>query len=253
LDAKRHFAQTRDNLRKQLEDIAFVIIIASHNYLLPSKKILHMKPLIFFTTIFLTASFHVFGQTNLPAADTNSAPTVETLIVIRHGEKPHGGLGQLTCRGLNRALALPEVLLKRYGTPQFIFAPNPTEKVDYKDGKGGYNYVRPLITIEPTAVRCGLPVNTQYGYTEIEGLEDEFQKPQYQNTTTFIAWEHGLLDKFAKNLVKDNGGDPARVPPWPDSEYDMIFVFKITTDHDHKTVSFTVEHEGLNGLSDTCP
>ena len=212
-----------------------------------------MKPLIIFTTILLTVTFKGFGQTNLPAADTNFAPTVETLIVIRHGEKPRGGLGQLTCRGLNRALALPQVLLKRYGTPQFIFAPNPTEKVDNKVVKAGYYYVRPLITIEPTAIRCGLPVNTQFGYTEIKGLENELQKPQYQNATTFIAWEHGLLDKFAKNLVKDNGGDPAQVPPWPDSEYDMIFVFKITTDHDQRSVSFTVEQEGLNGLSDTCP
>jgi hypothetical protein len=31
---------------------------------------------------------------------------VETMVCIRHGEKPLLGLGQLTCRGLNRALAL---------------------------------------------------------------------------------------------------------------------------------------------------
>jgi hypothetical protein len=31
----------------------------------------------------------------------------EQIVVFRHGEQPAGGYGQLTCRGLNRALALP--------------------------------------------------------------------------------------------------------------------------------------------------
>ena len=34
----------------------------------------------------------------------------ETIIFLRHGEKPEEGLGQLNCRGLNRALALPPVV-----------------------------------------------------------------------------------------------------------------------------------------------
>ena len=29
---------------------------------------------------------------------------------LRHGEKPSGGYGQLTCQGLNRSLALPDIL-----------------------------------------------------------------------------------------------------------------------------------------------
>jgi hypothetical protein len=29
---------------------------------------------------------------------------------VRHGEKPPHGLGQLDCRGLNRALALPALI-----------------------------------------------------------------------------------------------------------------------------------------------
>jgi hypothetical protein len=193
------------------------------------------------------------AQTNLPPPAETAGQSVETIVCIRHGEKPSGGLGQLTCRGLNRALALPEVLLKKYGSPQFIFAPNPTQKVDSKNNQAGYYYVRPLTTIEPTAIRCGLPVNTQFGYREIKGLEGELQKPGYQNATIFVAWEHGLLDEFAKNLVKDNGADAARVPSWPGDEYDMIFVFKVVTENGRKTFSFTVDHEGLNGLSDHCP
>ncbi len=33
----------------------------------------------------------------------------ETLVFVRHGEKPAQGYGQLNCQGLNRALALPAV------------------------------------------------------------------------------------------------------------------------------------------------
>jgi hypothetical protein len=182
-------------------------------------------------------------------AQTVPGASVETLVCIRHGEKPPGGLGQLTCRGLNRALALPDVLLKKFGTPQFVFAPNPTEKVD----PGGYYYVRPLVTIEPTAIRCGLPVNTEFGYRGIKGLEEELAKPPYQSATVFIAWEHGLLDEFAKNMVKDNGGNPALVPPWPGKDYDTIFVIKITRNGPHSSLTFTIDHEGLNNLSDNCP
>ena len=128
-----------------------------------------------FAVLFIgvAALLNVSAQTNLVETLTNSAPTVETIIAIRHGEKPPGGLGQLTCQGLNRALALPKVLLGKYGTPQFIFAPNPTQKVDGDK----YFYVRPLTTIEPTAIRCGLPVNTQFGFREIKELETELAKP----------------------------------------------------------------------------
>jgi len=205
-----------------------------------------MRIIIAILLVGLAISSRADGQTTPASATIN----VETIVCIRHGEKPHGGLGQLTLQGLNRSLALPDVLLKRYGTPQFIFAPNPTQKVD---GNPGYYYVRPLATIEPTAIRCGLPVNTKYGYEEIKGLESELAQPQYQNATIFVAWEHGLLDKFAKNLVKDNGDDPAKVPIWHGDEYDMIFVFKITRENGQEKFSFTIDHEGLNGLKDTYP
>lgn len=189
------------------------------------------------------------AQTNYPIAVASQ--TVETIICIRHGEKPPGGLGQLNCRGLNRALALPDVLLKKFGAPQFIFAPNPNQKVN--DKGVSYYYVRPLITIEPTAIRCGLPVNTEYGFRQIKGLEDELNKAQYQNATVFVAWEHVLLDDFAKNMLKDNGDNPQKVPSWKNSDYDTIFVFKITRQNGQKKFSFTVDHEGLDGLSDNYP
>jgi hypothetical protein len=213
-----------------------------------SKKI--MKTLLSIFLVGFLVSVRVNGQANsLPSAEISATPTVETLVCIRHGEKPPGGLGQLNCRGLNRALALPDVLLKKYGAPQFVFAPNPTQKVDGDK----YYYVRPLMTIEPTAIRCGLPVNTEFGDLQIKGLEKELEKQKYQNAVVFIAWEHGMLDKFARNLLKHHGGNPAQVPGWPENDYDTIFVFKITKNAGRESFAFTIDHEGLNGLSDKCP
>ncbi|HVV02291.1 MAG TPA: hypothetical protein VHH88_13065, partial [Verrucomicrobiae bacterium] len=220
-------------------------IFAVHRF--PGVKRL-LATLFFGSAIFsLTA-----GETNLSSAVAPAtAEGTETIVCIRHGEKPAGGLGQLTPRGLNRSLALPEVLLGKFGTPGFVFAPNPTQKVDSK--KGGYYYVRPLATIEPTAIRCGLPVNTEFGYREIKGLETELEAQKYRNATVFIAWEHGLLDQFVKNLVRDNGGDDSQVPHWPGSDYDSIFIVKITRSAGHRAVTFTIDHEGLNNLSEEYP
>ena len=58
-----------------------------------------MKMLLVVLHIGFAVSIRVQGQTN-PVSTT-----VETLICIRHGEKPATGLGQLSCQGLNRALA----------------------------------------------------------------------------------------------------------------------------------------------------
>jgi hypothetical protein len=189
---------------------------------------------------------------------TNST-SVETIVCIRHGEKPKAGLGQMNCRGLNRSLALPNVLFKKYGQPQFIFASNPAQKIDelppwlQKPEDDKYFYVRPLAFIEPTAIKCGLPVNIEFGFLDITNLENELEKPQYQNATVYVAWEHILLDNFAKNVVKDNGGDPAAVPNWSNDDYDMLFALQITTENGKKSFSFKVDHEELNGLSEDCP
>ena len=54
-------------------------------------------------------------------------PVTETIVLIRHGEKPVEGLGQLNCQGLNRALALPFVIEKLFGKPDAVFAPDPAQ------------------------------------------------------------------------------------------------------------------------------
>ena len=50
---------------------------------------------------------------------------METVVILRHGEKPEGGLGQLAPQGFNRALALSVVLPQKFGKPDYLFAPDP--------------------------------------------------------------------------------------------------------------------------------
>jgi len=179
------------------------------------------------------AAFLLFSQ---------NALAQETLIFVRHGEKPANSSGQLTCKGLNRALALPDVLLSRYGKPDFIFAAGP------KENKTGSS-LRALSTIMPTAVRVGLPIGIQFHADDIAGLQQELLSDKYQNSRIFIAWEHKNLDKAVKNIVAARGGDANSVLKWPGSDFDSVFVVTL----DQGKVSFRQESEGLTALADTCP
>lgn len=177
----------------------------------------------------------------------------ETIVAIRHAEKPKGGLGQLDCKGLNRALALPKVLIPRFGRPDAIYAPNPGDEVR-DGGDKSYSYVRPLVTIEPTAIALDMPVNAEIGYLDIAKLQSQLTAPANAHALIFVAWEHGMLNRFAKQMLRSYGKDPSAVPYWPNSDYDRIYIFKIDRSHSKPELTFKIEHEGLNdSLSNTCP
>lgn len=177
----------------------------------------------------------------------------ETIVAIRHAEKPPAGLGQLTCRGLNRALALPKVLIGRFGKPDAIYAPDPA--VEVNDGSDHlYSYIRPLMTIEPTAIALGMPVDAQIGFTNIAALQSAVTAPAYAHALVFVAWEHGMLNQFARQMLKTYGDNPSFVPIWPNSDYDRIYVFRITQSGSGPKLKFRIEHEDLNNfLSNACP
>jgi hypothetical protein len=177
----------------------------------------------------------------------------ETIVAIRHAEKPPTSLGQLTCKGLNRALALPKVLIPRYGKPDRIYAPDPGTRVGQL-GNLSYSYVRPLMTIEPTAIQLELPVNALIGFKNVGQLRKEILAQENANSVIYLAWEHVYLNEFAKRLLKAYGKDQSAVPDWPNDEYDRIYVFRIKDMDGKKELTFSVESQGLTGsLSDKCP
>lgn len=179
-----------------------------------------------------------------------SASAQQTIVFFRHGEKPSAGNGQLTCQGLNRALALPTVLIGRYGTPDFAYAPDPSVKIP--DAAGSFYYVRPLTTIEPTVIRAGISVNTHYGYTDISHLQRLLIRSSKKNTTIFVAWEHEYLVKAVQNIMNAYGGG-AHVPAWTTGDYDSLYVVHVEYTANGTTATFELDHEGLNGLSSACP
>lgn len=182
----------------------------------------------------------------------------ETVVLVRHGEIAPGGLGQLSCKGLNRALALPQVLLNRFGVANAIYAPDPSVQITEGTPVTSYSYVRPLATIEPTAIRIGAPVNTQIAYSDPSSLQTAVTNPTYARATIFIAWEHVNAYNFARNILTSYGQDPSVVPKWKESDFDMIYVFHIeppvADGSGHGQLTFDVEQEDLNDqIGRGCP
>jgi hypothetical protein len=151
---------------------------------------------------------------------------------------------------LNRALALPNVLIAKYGKPNLLYAPNPTVKVS--DPAGSFYYVRPLATIEPTAIQLGLPVSTRYAYNDITTLQAALVTPTKAGTTIFVAWEHVQLQKVVQNIMNQYGGG-AVVPAWTSGDFDSLYVVRVDYVGSTITAQFSRDREGLNAQPTTCP
>ncbi|MBV8046334.1 MAG: hypothetical protein JO171_04245 [Paludibacterium sp.] len=175
------------------------------------------------------------------AADT------QTLVFMRHAEKPADDLGQLSCQGLNRALALPPRLQTLFGRPDFLFAPNPGV------ANHGYSYVRPLATLEPTAIALAKPVDTRFGYNDVAGLLRELDQPRYRRSMIWIAWEHKMIEKALKQLSARYAPNGAAIAPWPGKEFDRLAVVTLTRDGDTVRMDYRQQQQDLNGLSPQCP
>ena len=188
----------------------------------------------------------------IAAAPPAASTSVQRIVVIRHGEKPTAGLGQLSCRGLARAIALPDVLLAKFGTPQHLFAPNPAVR---KPDRGMlYSYIRPLATIEPLAVRVGLPVDVQHGFHDTAAVVRTLDQPQYAGTFSVIAWEHKVVKDMVREILRRNGGDPKTVHSWKDDDFDRVDVITITRSPGQPShATYALDAQNLNSNSDECP
>ncbi|WP_246704138.1 hypothetical protein [Rhizobium sp. P38BS-XIX] len=198
-----------------------------------------------------TAVFYVVASLSGFAPVASAADSTQTIVLMRHGEKPEAGLGQLSCQGLNRALALPPVLTKLFGKPAAIFAPDPSKRKD--DSGVSYDYIRPLATIEPTAIALGLPVDTSFGYDDINGLKAELKKPDYAGKLIFVAWEHKQIVDLARQLMSENGGDEKAVPKWHGKDFDSLYVLHISAKGTKPAATFEQMAEGLDGQPQVCP
>ncbi len=186
------------------------------------------------------------------AQPTPADTKVETLIFIRHGEKSEPDIGQLSPKGLNRALALPFVLERKFGRPDYLYASATTKKPE--TGGKLYSYVRPLATIEPLAIRLGMTVETKFAFDQIAGLQSELCDPVYRESKIFVVWEHHLLGDLVRRIVKAFGGDAETVGDWARDDFDSILIVKLFTEPGGKrSVVFERDKEGLNDVSASYP
>ncbi len=186
----------------------------------------------------------------LLVATAGEARAEQTIVFLRHGEKPSGGYGQLTCQGFNRSMALPSVLLTKFGTPKYLYAPNPGFKIT--DSAGSFYYDRPLATLEPLAVKLTKDIWSKYAYSDITSLQNSLITASKDNTTTFVAWEHIYLQKAVQNIMNQYGGG-VTVPAWASTDYDSLYIIRLTYRSDGTILAtFQQDREGLDGQPTAC-
>jgi hypothetical protein len=178
----------------------------------------------------------------------------QTLVFLRHAEKPKMGLGQLNCQGLNRAIELAEVLPKEFGNADFIFAANPNRHVEEGEGDLSYSYVRPLMTVGPSAIKLGLPINIDFGANDTSDLAGELMEDKYHNATIYTAWSHGYLPELINSVAEKASGESVNlIDDWTGDDFDSVVVMTLKWQNGKATLDYQSHKQGLNDGAHTCP
>ncbi|AIR90141.1 histidine phosphatase family protein [Pseudomonas cremoricolorata] len=192
----------------------------------------------------------------LQVLDSRAEPVdgTQTLVFMRHAEKPGEGLGQLNCQGLNRAIDLATVLPERFGNADYVFAANPTRHVEEGSQDNSYSYLRPLMTVSPSAIRLGLPVNIDFDANEVDDLADELMRDKYRNATVYTAWSHGYLPDLINAVAGKALGEKQTITDdWHNEDFDSLYVLTLTW-HDGEASLLTRNvRQGLDGGEHDCP
>ena len=178
----------------------------------------------------------------------------QTLVFLRHAEKPDMGLGQLNCQGLNRAIDLSTVLPETFGKADFIFAANPSRHVEEGAGDHSYSYLRPLMTVGPSAIKLGLPVNIDFAANDTSDLADEFMRDKYHDATIYTAWSHGYLPELINKVAQEASGEKLKlVNDWTGDDFDSVLVLTLKWNNGKATLQYENYKQNLNGGAVGCP
>ncbi|MGG2019517.1 histidine phosphatase family protein [Pseudomonas protegens] len=208
----------------------------------------YLVPILGFATIAMPLSLGFFERQVTPIDGT------QTLVFLRHAEKPDQGMGQLNCQGLNRALDLSTTLPERFGNADYVFAANPLRHVEEGSQDQRYSYIRPLMTIGPSAIRLGLPVNIDFGANDTDELADEFLREQYHNATVYTAWSRGYLPELINAVAgKVLGEERMIVEDWRRDDFDTLYVLTLTWRDGKARLHSQSLHQGLDHRESACP
>jgi hypothetical protein len=214
----------------------------------------HLKPraCIFFSALLVAGALFLA----IEASETRAQPAdgTQTLVFLRHGEKPAGGLGQLNCQGLNRAIGLATLLPEKFGKANYVFAANPTRNVEEGEQDNSYSYIRPLMTISPSAIKLGLPVNINFSANDTRELADELLRDKYHNSIIYTAWSHGYLPELINKVAQEAVGEKRTITDdWQSDDFDSLYVLTLIWHNGKATLLSHSYKQGLDNGSQDCP
>lgn len=148
--------------------------------------------------------------TSITTAYTQSLPDSIPLrvVIIRHGEKPDKGFN-LSCKGYNRSIALPKVLINLFGVPDYTYVPT------ILSGRTT-NAVRMYQTIVPLAVKYGLVINSKFVEKDSIGIAADVL---IKKGTVLIVWNSNNMPSIARSL-----GVSKSDLRWDKNDYDSIWI-----------------------------
>ena len=193
---------------------------------------------------------------SLESSESRAQPAdgTQTLVFLRHAEKPEGGLGQLNCQGLNRAIDLATLLPEKFGKADYVFAANPTRNVEEGELDNSYSYIRPLMTISPSAIKLGLPVNIKFSANDTSDLADELLDDKYHNSVIYTAWSHGYLPELINKVAGDALGKKQKITEdWESNDFDSLYVLTLTWHNGKASLESHTYKQGLDNGRETCP
>ena len=193
---------------------------------------------------------------SLESSESRAQPAdgTQTLVFLRHAEKPAGGLGQLNCQGLNRAIDLATLLPEKFGKANYVFAANPTRNVEEGELDNSYSYIRPLMTISPSAIKLGLPVNINFSANDTSDLADELLHDKYHNSVIYTAWSHGYLPELINKVAGEAVGQKQKITEdWESNDYDSLYVLTLTWHNGKASLQSHSYKQGLDNGQQTCP
>jgi hypothetical protein len=214
----------------------------------------HLKPYLLGTISALLIAGAISLAVHADKVFARPIDGVQTLVFMRHAEKPADGLGQLNCQGLNRAIDLATLLPQRYGKADYVFAADPSRQVEEGADDDGYSYVRPLMTINPSAIKLGLPINLEYSANDTRALANELTDDKYHSSTIYTAWSHGYLPELINSVAsKALGKKTTLTEDWSGSDFDSLYVLTLTWKDGKATLLSRIDKQGLNNGEKGCP
>jgi hypothetical protein len=144
-----------------------------------------------------------------------------TVLIIRHSEKPDNGTG------LNAAGEVRARLYTKY------FQPFQEEGLSIQvdslyAGADSKNSLRPRLTLEPLSKSSGIPLHSNIGTKDSELLVQEL-KTEAHGQHPLIAWRHSEIPTLLRAL----GASPDKLLPngqWPDDVFDWVVVLNMGPD-----------------------